>query len=229
MNGSSSFGESKFSLVTKLGYKLVKAANLALPPYICAPATYTWVLRLKPRAASISTASSGVNGHKPSDLSTAGEGNLKKVKQFDPYVDIKQYFHASPPNYNERKKWVCQRRRLENYAYFSVFLSSVKAGKWICRYASNSCLSSSPPPNSHKEWATMSISNLKCRARYLEAFAARSLLAIMADTAREPTRKWSNAPGWAECRRNLSRSKAPVSCIFGTNLSAWKLHLHRSL
>lgn len=77
MNGSSSVDVSKFSLVTNLGYKLVKATNLDLPPYICEPATNTCVLRLKPRAASISTASSGIKGHNPSDLSSWGEGNLE--------------------------------------------------------------------------------------------------------------------------------------------------------
>lgn len=82
-NGSSSVDESSFSLVTKLGYKLVKAANLDWPPYICEPATNICVLRLKPRAASISIASSGVKGHRPSDLSSAGEGNLQRFKNFD--------------------------------------------------------------------------------------------------------------------------------------------------
>lgn len=83
MNGSSSVDESSFSLVTNLGYKLVKAANLDWPPYICEPATNIWVLRLKPRAASKSIASSGVKGHRPSDLSSAGEGNLHRFKYFD--------------------------------------------------------------------------------------------------------------------------------------------------
>lgn len=87
MNGSSSVGESKFSLVTNLGYKLVKAVNLDLPPYICEPATYICVLRLKPRAASIRTASSGVKGHKPSDLRNWGEGNLKQVKSYDSIIN----------------------------------------------------------------------------------------------------------------------------------------------
>lgn len=77
MNGSSSVVENRFSLVTNLGYKFVKAINLDFPPYICEPATNTRVLRLKPRAASISIDSSGVKGHRPSDLSSWGEGNLK--------------------------------------------------------------------------------------------------------------------------------------------------------
>lgn len=77
MNGSSSVDESKFSLVTNLGYKLVKEGNLDFPPYIWEPATNILVFRLKPRAASTRTASSGVNGHRPSDLSSWGEGNLE--------------------------------------------------------------------------------------------------------------------------------------------------------
>lgn len=76
MNGSSSVDESKLSLVTSFGYKLVKAINLDLSPYICEPATNKCVLRLNPRAASIRTASSGVKGHRPSDLNAWGEGNL---------------------------------------------------------------------------------------------------------------------------------------------------------
>lgn len=79
MKGSSSVSVSKFSLVTNLGYKLVKAFILDLPPYNCEPATNICVLRLKPRAASMSTASSGVKGHKPSSLSSAGVGSLKSV------------------------------------------------------------------------------------------------------------------------------------------------------
>lgn len=74
---------NKFSLVTNLGYKLVKAIILDLPPYICEPATNIRVLRLKPRAASISTASSGDKGHKPSDLSTVGVGSLQQLENFD--------------------------------------------------------------------------------------------------------------------------------------------------
>ena len=81
MKGCNSDGESSFSLVTRLGYKLVKAANLLFPPYICAPATKTRVSRLKPRATSISTASSGVNGQSPSVLKASGDGNLKKKKK----------------------------------------------------------------------------------------------------------------------------------------------------
>lgn len=81
MNGSSSVAESSFSLVTKLGYKLVKAVNRDLPPYIFAPAMNICVFRRKPRAASTSTASSGVKGHKPSDLSNAGERSLQNIRQ----------------------------------------------------------------------------------------------------------------------------------------------------
>lgn len=83
LKGSSSEGVSNFSLVTNLGYKLVKAIILDLPPYICDPATNICVLRLKPRAASISTASSGDKGHNPSDLSTAGVGSLKQLENLD--------------------------------------------------------------------------------------------------------------------------------------------------
>lgn len=81
MKGCSSDGESSFSLVTRLGYKLVNAAKRFVPPYICAPATNTRVSRLKPRATSISTASSGVNGQSPCVLKASGDGSLKKIKK----------------------------------------------------------------------------------------------------------------------------------------------------
>jgi len=67
--------------VTNLGYKLVKAANRERPPYKLEPATNMFVLRLKPRAASMRMDSSGVNGHSPSDLSSEGEGNLHRKLQ----------------------------------------------------------------------------------------------------------------------------------------------------
>lgn len=66
--------------MTRLGYKLFKADNLELPPYILAPATKIGVFLRKPSAANISTASSGVKGHKPSDRRASGEGNLLEKK-----------------------------------------------------------------------------------------------------------------------------------------------------
>lgn len=64
--------------MTNLGYKLVKATNRERPPYKLEPAINMCVLRLKPRAASIRMDSSGVKGHRPSDLSSEGEGNLRR-------------------------------------------------------------------------------------------------------------------------------------------------------
>ena len=100
LNGSSSAGESKFSLVTKWGYRLVKEASLDGPPYIWAPARNIWVLRLKPRAASISTASSGVNGQRPSDLSSSGEGNLQRKRKYQHSYPQSGNIH---PNHHETR------------------------------------------------------------------------------------------------------------------------------
>lgn len=75
-NGSISETDSNVSLVAILGYKCLMAAILDFPPYILAPAMYTCVLRLKPRAASINTASSGVSGHCPSDRRYSADGTL---------------------------------------------------------------------------------------------------------------------------------------------------------
>jgi len=67
--------------VTNLGCKLVRAANREQSPYKLEPAINMFPFWLKPRAASISMDSLGVNEHSPSDLRSEGEGNMHRKLQ----------------------------------------------------------------------------------------------------------------------------------------------------
>ncbi|BAF19732.1 Os06g0546000 [Oryza sativa Japonica Group] len=100
-------------------------------------------------------------------------------------------------------------------------------GKWVSLYACSSSLSASPPPKSQSEYATMSSSNLMCSARYLLG----SPPARRAGTSSMllPNSCLSISVRIAPARRSRWTSREPARWISGTNLSAWKLHLHRSL
>lgn len=102
----------------------------------------------------------------------------------------------------------------------------VRVGKWTSLYACNSLLSFSPPSKSQREYATISISNLICNARYLTGLVEVSFLLTRAWDIYFPSKCSSNVFKLELCSRILLTNKEPISWILGTYFNAWKLHLH---
>jgi len=75
--------------------------------------------------------------------------------------------HFSPFPVLETTKNVPNFSPREKSPYLPLCSSLESMAKWMARYALSSSLSASPPPNSHKEWATISISKRMCKAKYL--------------------------------------------------------------
>ncbi len=82
-NGASSAAVNRLSFVTRFGYKLVNIDILDCPPYNWAPAKKIRVPRLKPNAASIKTASSGIKGQCPRSLLNIADSNLLYKMHFE--------------------------------------------------------------------------------------------------------------------------------------------------
>lgn len=110
-----------------------------------------------------------------------------------------------------------------------VLMIMVSVGKWISLYACSSFLSFSPPSKSHREYATISISNLICKARYLTGPLEVLFLFIGVSSIYFPSKRLSRMFKLVLYCRILLTSKEPISWILGTNFNAWKLHLHLKL